>query len=113
IARELADRLRPWLEGKPPGQPVWYIPEKTASMLAADLEAAGIEPVDARGRVIDFHALRGAYISDLIRRGVNPKVAQRLARHSTITLTLDTYATVEDEELRRALERPPADDSGR
>jgi hypothetical protein len=42
--------------------------------------------------VADFHALRHMFISNLARRGVHPKVAQALARHSTITLTMDRYS---------------------
>lgn len=35
-----------------------------------------------------------AFISNLARAGVMPKVAQTLARHSTITLTMDRYTHV-------------------
>jgi integrase len=44
------------------------------------------------GRVADFHALRHTFITNLVRGGVHPKVAQTLARHSTITLTMDRYS---------------------
>jgi len=47
IASDLADRLRPWLAGRPIGQPVLAVPQRTAEMLAADLRRAGIEPTDA------------------------------------------------------------------
>lgn len=47
--------------------------------------------VDAAGRVADFHALRHTYITNLATAGVSPKTAQTLARHSTITLTMDRY----------------------
>jgi hypothetical protein len=43
---------------------------------------------DDRGGVFDFHSLRHQYISNLASAGVHPKMAQTLARHSTITLTL-------------------------
>lgn len=49
---------------------------------------------DTEGRVIDFHALRHTFISMIVRSGATPKVAQELARHSTITLTMDRYAHV-------------------
>jgi hypothetical protein len=43
---------------------------------------------DSAGRVADFHAAgRHTYITRLGRAGVSMKVAQGLARHSTITLT--------------------------
>lgn len=46
---------------------------------------------DQAGRVADFHALRHTFLTNLARAGVHPKVAQALARHSTVTLTLDRY----------------------
>ncbi len=49
---------------------------------------------DRDGRVADFHSLRHTYITNLVRGGVQPKVAQQLARHSTITLTMDRYTHV-------------------
>ncbi len=104
ITRELAAGLRPFVEGKEPGRPVLVVPEKTAKMLRADLERAGIAHKDGQGRVLDFHALRHSYITHLIAAGVNPKIVQTLARHSTITLTLDRYTHVEDADVRGALE---------
>ncbi len=47
---------------------------------------------DRNGRVADFHALRHTFITNLIAAGVHPRPAQTLARHSTITLTLDRYS---------------------
>ena len=35
--------------------------------------------------------MRHTSVSDLARPGVHPKAAQTLARHSTITLTMDFY----------------------
>ena len=46
---------------------------------------------DESGRWVDFHALRHTFITGLVTGGVNPKVAQTLARHSVITLTMDRY----------------------
>lgn len=42
----------------------------------------------------DFHAFRHLFISRLARAGVSPKVAQTLARHSTISLTMDRYTHI-------------------
>src|SRR5437762_14352658 len=72
---------------------------RLAEMFRADLEAAGIAYRDGAGLVADFHALRHTFISNLARGGVHPKVAQALARHSTITLTMDRYShtVVEDQ----------------
>jgi integrase/recombinase XerD len=104
IRRDVAELLQGWLAGREPHKPVLAVPEKTAELLRADLERAGIPYRDEKGRVVDFHALRHSYITMLVRRGVNPKLVQKLARHSTITLTLDRYTSVDDAEVRDALE---------
>ena len=44
-----------------------------------------------RGRVLDFHSLRHTTASLLAASGAHPNVAQSVLRHSTITLTMDTY----------------------
>jgi integrase len=46
---------------------------------------------DSEGRFLDFHSLRHGFISFLVAGGVHPKTAQRLARHGSISLTLDRY----------------------
>jgi site-specific recombinase XerD len=84
----------------------WY--RASARMLRIDLKAAGIAYQDQDGRVFDFHALRHQFISNLARAGVHPKAAQALARHSTITLTLDRYTHVDLPDLSSALDRLPA-----
>lgn len=109
ITRELANALRPFVEGKPPGEPVLIVPEKTAKMLRRDLEAAGI-PYETKDGVLDFHALRSSYITHLIQAGVDPKTVQELARHSTITLTIDRYTRTDDERKRQALGEEPSTD---
>ncbi len=84
----------------------WH--KRAATMLRLDLEAAGVAAVDASGRVFDFHALRHQFLSDLARVGVHPKEAQALARHSTITLTMDRYTHLGIFDLTSALDRLPA-----
>jgi integrase len=95
----LVDRLRIWLAKHPEltGAPTseklfpggWW--RRAAEMLREDLAAAGIDYVDADGRVLDFHGLRHQYITALTAAGVHPKTAQTLARHSTIDLTMNLY----------------------
>ena len=93
LRRDVAATVRAWLAEKPAGRPVW--PGKWASqrhgaeMIRIDLTAADIEAEDDRGRVLDFHALRHTFISNLARAGVHPRNAQALARHSTIDLTMN------------------------
>jgi len=93
IRPELADALRRHFAGKLAGAKAFAMPgrSRVSRMFKADLEAAGISPRDDAGRVADFHSLRHTFISNLARGGVHPKLAQQLARHSTITLTMDRY----------------------
>ncbi len=104
-ARALADHLR----GRGPFEPVFTIARcwRSAEMFAADREAAKVAKEDAFGRVSDFHGLRHTFVTNLVRGGVSPKVAQELARHSTITLTMDRYAHVRVEDTRDALRALP------
>ena len=94
LRRQLADDLRDFLSGKTPTAQTFTVPPSydTADMLRADLEAAGIPYRNDAGRVADFHSLRHSFISNLAAGGVHPKTAQTLARHSTITLTMDRYS---------------------
>ena len=59
-----------------------------------DLERAGIAYTDEQDRVADFHALRHTFVTNLVNAGMMPKDTKQLARHSTITLTMDRYAHV-------------------
>jgi integrase len=43
------------------------------------------------GEVFDFHGLRHTCGAWLALTGAHPKVVQTVMRHSTITLTMDTY----------------------
>ena len=62
-----------------------------AKILRVDLEAAGIPYEDDSGRVADCHAFRHTFITNLANSGVHPSVAQHLARHSDVNLTLSRY----------------------
>ncbi len=89
---------------------VWpgHWPAKAAAMLRRDLEAAGIPYRDDEGHVLDFHALRHTFGTNLARAGVSPKVAQELMRHSDINLTMGTYTHVGLYDLNAAVESLPA-----
>jgi hypothetical protein len=102
---ELAAALRPFLATKVAAAPAFRVPsrEKVIHMFRADLDAAGIPYVDAAGLFADFHSLRHTFITNLARGGVHPKTAQTLARHSTITLTMDRYTHTLVEEQTEAL----------
>jgi integrase len=76
-------------------------------MLRGDLETAGIPYADEAGRVLDFHSTRHTFISRLAEGGVHPKMAQTLARHSSITLTMDFYTHLSIHDQTAALEKLP------
>ncbi len=103
----LAADLRAFLANKLPAAIALKVPDKTSKMIRADLSAAGIEYRDDVGRVLDFHSLRHTFITNLAQGGVHPKDAQALARHSTITLTMDRYTHTRREGLVAALEVLP------
>jgi len=75
-------------------------------MLAIDLMAAGIDPETDSG-VIDFHALRGTYISHLVSSGASVKTCQTLARHSSPVLTIGIYAKASLHDIAGAVESLP------
>ena len=101
----LAGELRAFLRTLAPAATVFKMPKRdeVIDMLRADLEAAGIVYQDDSGRFADFHSFRHSFISSLAAGGVHPKTAQILARHSTITLTMDRYTHVYRGELAEAL----------
>ncbi len=116
--------LRVYLVNKAPAAPALAMPsrERLAMMLKADLRAARdawiaeagtdveahkereastfLRYRDDANRVADFHALRHTFITNLANGGVHSKTAQTLARHSSITLTMDRYShTLRDREV--------------
>ena len=108
---ELAADLRAFLAGKATDEQVFRIPndrKKAAKMFRADVDAAGIVFRDASNEVVDFHALRHTFVTNLARGKVHPKVAQALARHSTITLTVDRYSHTDLGEQADALKVLPS-----
>jgi integrase len=115
----IVTRLRNWLAERPdndllwPGR--WAVNNEGGDMIRRDLNAARVRWVgearteqeraerentdflaykDRGGQTADFHALRHTFITNLVKAGVQPKDAKELARHSTITLTMDRYAHV-------------------
>jgi len=58
---------------------------------------------DDGGQFISFHSLRHTFVSNSASGGGAPKVAQRLARHSTAALTLERYTHLYEGDLAGAL----------
>jgi integrase len=115
IQADLAAELRALVANKTPAANVFTMPNEwdVADMLRADLAAARqqwldevkhdaearakraesdfLAPTNHDGEVIDFHALRHSCGSWLALQGVHANVIKTVMRHSTITLTMDTY----------------------
>lgn len=114
LGGSVPEKLARHLEQLEPGAPLFALPHETglASMLRADLSAARhawleassndrikeqrqktdfLTAVDYEGHAIDFHALRHTCGAWLAMAGENPKTIQSIMRHSSITLTMDTY----------------------
>ncbi len=108
IRVDLAGLLRAYLADKPKSKAVFRLPDKPGKMLRADLEAAGIPYRDGAGRVVDFHALRHTFISNIVRSGAGVKVCQELARHSDPKLTLGVYTHLEVADKTKALDALPS-----
>jgi integrase len=107
ISAALADRLRPWLAARRPGEPVFgKLTLWTARMLRVDLKAAGI-PYETDSGVVDFHSLRGDFISYLVSSGASVKTCQTLARHSTPSMTIGIYAKASLHDINGAVESLP------
>ena len=129
---ELVASLAEHLKHKAPATAAFDMPrpDGVVAMIKADLDAARAawlneakhDPPERRrrtesgflaycdpdtGRYVDFHALRHTFISNLAASGVHPKVAQALARHSSITLTMDRYSHTMREQEKAAIAALP------
>jgi len=112
----LADELREHLRTKAPKAPIFRMPrsEDVAQMFRADVAAARaawleeakhdpdeyeqrtksdfLTEKNHEGESLDFYSLRHSTGSWAALAGAHPKEVQRIMRHSTITLTMDTYS---------------------
>ena len=79
-------------------------PEEHARRLQSDF----LCHVNHDGLYADFHSLRHWFITGLARAGASPKMAQTLARHSDIRLTLGVYTHVELHDQTAAIHALPA-----
>jgi integrase len=132
LRSDFATMIQEWLTtlNKDDGETLFSVTDKrTAEMMRKDLQAARdkwigeastdeeaksraescfLTYVDAEGRYADFHSLRKTFITNLSRAGVSPKLAQTLARHSDINLTMNTYTSLEIDDQSAAIEDLPA-----
>ncbi len=112
---DVAQPLLKYIDQRPPEEQVFPLTEhaRLAKAIRADLakaremwlDEAKSDPAEMKKRMrsdfllevnheggrLDFHALRHTCGAWLAMNGVNVKVVQEVMRHSTITLTMDTY----------------------
>ncbi len=95
IPESLADELRVYFQDRCSEDLVFpTMPrlDTVAKMMKTDMDVAEIDYKDDAGKIVDFHALRHTYITNLARAGIHPKTAMDLARHGDINLTLARYS---------------------
>lgn len=104
IARELQARIS--ANGLKGSDPLLKVPDKPRNRLYRAM-AAAIPPVKrvGPGGVLDFHALRGTYITFAMEAGATIKELQTLARHSDIKTTMRHYAKTRDNRLHDLVDR--------
>ena len=131
LRQDLAETLRDYLATRLPSARAFDMPKTRmgADMMRVDLKAARMAWIkeakgnvpevkrrvksdflkfeDTDGRIADFHSLRHSFCTALAKAGVAPKVAQDLARHSDINLTLSHYSHTLVEDRAEALESLP------
>lgn len=115
ITLALAQALKEYTKGRKPDELLFGdLPPKydVAAMLRKDLKAAGICYRNQEGKVVDFHALRHTYATNLARAGIHPKLAMALLRHSDINLTMAYYTHVNIKEMSASLDSLPNLDIG-
>ncbi len=136
LRRDFTSELRSYLADRNSTDSVFNMPHpnRLAIMLRADLrlgrskwirsvqdrsdrrerqEICFLNYRDNAGRVLDFHAFRHTFITNLTRGGVHPKDAQTLARHSSITLTMNRYTHTARGSVAKALDALPSLDEPR
>lgn len=72
-----------------------------------DLKRAGISYIDAQGRQLDFHALRGTFATRLLRQGIPPSIARRLTRHKSVKTLEKHYDKLGFDDADAAMKQLP------
>ena len=82
------------------------MPREGYKMLKGDLAEAGIEYINDDGKC-DFHSLRHTYCTRLARAGLQPQIVMKLARHSSIDLTMKHYTHFSLQDKSEAIQKVP------
>lgn len=89
VSHDLAAEIAEWVKatGKRPSDNLYRVPRELVKILRRDLEAAGIPYRDARGRVLDVHALRHTKATMLAKAGVPAAQLMAEMRHGDLRTT--------------------------
>ena len=88
----LAAELKPARQArKNDAERVFQLSPRISRTFRQDLLRAKIEPLDALGKKLDFHALRKTFATRLAQRGVAQRLTQELMRHQDANLTALNY----------------------
>ncbi len=91
----------------------WLEDEKNEVKRAEMMETDFLCYCNHDGLFADFHSMRHLFITSLERAGVRPKMAQVLARHSDIRLTMGLYTHVELNDQTAAIGALPGPPTGK
>ncbi|MBI1826509.1 MAG: tyrosine-type recombinase/integrase [Planctomycetes bacterium] len=92
----------------PASMPLFHVPSGLTRILDRDLAVSGIPKRDERNRVVDVHALRVTFCSQLCAAGVPLRTAQAAMRHSKPELTAKIYTDPKLLDVAGAIEALPA-----
>jgi len=108
LAEELSERLRAWKQATDFSDASDWIFASPVKLGRLPYSYTGVRRLMARSAEaaeighLTTHAFRHTYRTWLNATGTPIGTQQKLMRHSTITMTMDTYGTVFDEEMSAA-----------
>lgn len=100
----VATVLLAWRKLRPAQRVLPSVPD--LKTLVKDLKRAKVAFTDAKGRRLDYHALRHTFATNLSRYGCSRATKKKLMRHAAEDVT-DAYSHAELAEMFAALERVP------
>jgi integrase len=92
----LVSLLKDWKAKNPQAIPtdrIAKVPSTLLKVLNRDLEWAGIEKT-IDGKTVHLHACRHSFVTMLARKGIQPHIVKRLARHSKTDMTMSVYTHI-------------------
>ncbi len=103
---ETGQILKEYIRGKMPNTQLFKIQNKSAEMIQADCEAAGVEVENHKGK-LNLHSCRHTCGSYLAASGVSPKVVMEIMRHHDINLTMSRYTHLLSGQKQAAINQLP------